>query len=461
MRMTTAVTQPLSETCAEEPSASIDTPEEAHDRGGLLRRVLGRGSWALTDQAFFSASNWLLSVLLANWLASEAEYGAFVVAFGWFLLIATFHNSFVLEPMLVFGPRRFGERLRPYKGALAAMSVTLACVGGVLLAGIAGAYVLLGEGQAAGEILAFAVAAPLILLLWAMRKACYVDLQPRNAALAGAGYMVLMVGGMFAAHGFGVLSIPTAVAVMAVSSILAAGWLALREKVARPSLSIVGEAAGDHWRFGRWALLSGLLTLLPEQIYYLMLPVLEPETGYADAAALRAIQNLFQPFLQLITAVMSLLVPVYVRQTSSADLRRMMRLAMLGLCGLPLVWMLLMGLTHETLVSWLYGGRYTDASGMVWLLGLVPVGYGYIATRAGVLAARERPDQIFLAMAAGGTFTITGGLLFAHWYGLWGIAWAWVISTALGCVVMDLLTRRQLHKHPVGSVDAAKGARGD
>lgn len=408
--------------------------------------MIGHGSWTVADQGFFSLSNWLMQVLLANWLATDAEYGAFVVAFGWFLMVAVLHNSFVLEPLLVYGPRRFAGRLSGYVGSLITISASLAVVVGAILAGIAVAYTFGGERMGANALWAFAAAAPFILLMWTMRRSCYVELNPRLAALAGGGYMALMVGGMFAAHSAGILSVPIAVGILALSSILAASWLAWKQHTAVPSKALLIEASQDHWRFGRWAVLSGLLIVLPEQIYYVLLSMLNGQEGYADAGVLKAIQNLFQPLLQMITAFMTLLVPVYVRQTSVAGLRRTMRLAAVGLVGVPLAWAAFVAATHGPLISFLYDGRYGAEGRLVWLLGLVPVAYGWFAVRGGVLAARERPDLLFASTAAGGIFTVTLGVLLAHFYGLWGIALAWVISALLGVIIVDIFTRRLLRQ---------------
>ena len=81
--------------------------------GGKLAALLRKGSLAVTDQALFSGANFLVNVLLARRLAPE-EYGAYSLAYAWFLLCAALHQSLLIEPMMIFGAGKYGDRFLRY-----------------------------------------------------------------------------------------------------------------------------------------------------------------------------------------------------------------------------------------------------------------------------------------------------------------------------------------------------------
>jgi hypothetical protein len=97
-----------------------------------------KGSLALLDQGLLSSSNFLVAILLARWLTRD-QYGAYALAFSIFLLLAGFHNAFLLEPMSVFGPESYSRCLRSYIKKLfgfhfvLTLALSLLVVVGVLL----------------------------------------------------------------------------------------------------------------------------------------------------------------------------------------------------------------------------------------------------------------------------------------------------------------------------------------
>src|SRR5215212_9262534 len=199
-----------------------------------LSRWLMKGFWAVSDQGLFSLSNFALSVLLARWLMPQ-DYGAFTVAFAVFLLIGTFHTALLSEPMLVFGPSRYKGRFSEYLGALMYGHVGFAVLSSLLLllAGLGFAYS--GQGEVSAALFALALAGPLILLLWLMRRACYARFEPHLATSGGALYMAFMLGGLYALYRLEWLSAALALVVMGFSSLAVSLWLYMRLRVGRPA----------------------------------------------------------------------------------------------------------------------------------------------------------------------------------------------------------------------------------
>src|SRR5260370_12180520 len=76
-----------------------------------------RGSLALLDQGLISASNFVISILLARWLL-PVQYGSYALAFAVFLLLSLSYQALLLEPQRIFGPTDYGDRQREYLGGL-------------------------------------------------------------------------------------------------------------------------------------------------------------------------------------------------------------------------------------------------------------------------------------------------------------------------------------------------------
>ena len=421
------------------------------------KRLVGRASWAVADQGAFSLSNWLLQVMLANWLPSERDYGTFVVAFGWFLLVGMVHNALMIEPMLVFGPDRYRDRLGRYFGALVASSAAVAVLGGGVLAAIGAAYAALGQGGVGLALWALAAATPCVMLSWLMRRASYVRMEPRLAATAGLGYLASMAGGLSLLHAAGHFTVPSAVAVMAACSLAAGLWLARREGVVRPGGprdATLRAATGDHWRYGRWAVLSGAMIMGPEQLWYFVLPAVE---GYVASGSLRALVNLFQPFTQLNIALCSLMLPLFVRTWGTPDFLRVRRLALLGLTVAPGLFWLFCGLFHGEVIGLLYRGRYLDVAPLVWILGLQPVAAGVTAVMHTTLACRQRPDRIFVGSACGAGASLALGALLIRPWGLEGVMIANLASVAVNGAVAWHFARRVLDGRDAGGGGSGGG----
>src|SRR5438045_8021636 len=94
---------------------NFDEPVVVEKNPPELRRLVGNGFWAIADQGLFAGSNFILNIVLARWLSPD-EYGAFGVAFSIFLLVGTLHSSLLTEPMTVFAPGKFRERIEKYVG---------------------------------------------------------------------------------------------------------------------------------------------------------------------------------------------------------------------------------------------------------------------------------------------------------------------------------------------------------
>ena len=406
--------------------------------GGSPSRLfnwLRRGTAAIADQGLFAVGNFVLNILLARWL-SPGDYGGFSVAFATFLLLGTMHTALLTEPMLVFASGRraddFGTYVRSllrlhWKGSLVAAAV-------LVLAAVSAA--VSGHSQLAGCLAAFAAAGPIILLTWLARRACYARLHPEYAAVGGAVYLAAMLVILTALRGFDMVS-----SVNAVFAMGGAGVFSLL--VLLPALGLrLGEVAGqpaaisvvrDHWGYGRWALATAALGWIPSNLFLFVLPL---RGGLEAAGAFRALLNLFVPMMQATSALGILALPVLVRRWSSqpdsfVNLVRNL-VAVFGIAAAS--YGAIVSLFGESLIDWLYGGRYLEYSPSVIVLAAVPALAGVAAVIGSALRAVERPELVFKAYLIPTLAAGTVGALLAYGYGVGGASVGWVFMYAAASI---------------------------
>lgn len=407
------------------------------------KRWFKKGSWAVLDQGLFATSNFVLNVLLARWLVPD-DYGAFGLTFAIFLLIGSVHSAVLTEPLLVFGSGKYKDRLSEYMGALLYAHLGFAGLGSCVLLLVSLGFALSALGSLSVLMLALALTGPFILLLWLMRRMCYVRQEPRLAASGGAWYMGLMLTGAYVLYWQEWLSGASALGVMAISGLTTSLWLAVRLRVKLPPLlgnGLVRDAFADHWRYGRWSIGNQALNWIPMNIYYVIIPVWG---GLAAGASFKALMNLIMPMLQAVWALSVLLLPTLVqaRDEGHDKLDSSIRFALMPFIIGPTLYWLLLALFHQPLVYWLYEGKYTEYAVLLWLLGISPIVASVKQVMGQSLRALERPDSLFFAYALSAAIALTLGTALVYFGGIVGAGIALVICQAVTAILAFVSYRR-------------------
>jgi O-antigen/teichoic acid export membrane protein len=396
-------------------NAMTTSPESAPRSTGRspagIRRWISRGGWAILDQGLFATANFILNILLAR-LLTQSGYGYFSIAYAVLLLSGTVHTAFLTEPMLVFGPGRYRGHFRAYLRVLVRWHWKLTGVMALSSVAAGAAFLLAGfEPGLAWSLIAMGIATAPVLLQWLFRRSCYVVLRPRFAVEAGVVYLVAVVAGLLAVHHVGVLGPVAAFVLLAVASLLSSAWIhrQISESPTDPRGTgpSTGEMSSAHLDYGRWAAGTAVLSWVPGNIYYLLLPVV---SSVNDVAGLRALMNLIMPVLHLIAAVGLLLLPALVGQARSGErlggiVRKMSALFTLT----ALLYALFLMLAGDWLLAFLYDGKYDSYGDLVAPLALLPVAAGFIAVFGGALRACERPDLVFRVYGVTLLLTLTAG----------------------------------------------------
>lgn len=410
----------------------------------MVRLLRDRRVWAIADQGVVSLANFGINVGIGRWLA-ETDYGAFASALAVFVMFQMVHASGFIEPMLVVGTRKHRSRLRDYRSVLLRFHGRLA-VGIAALCGF-GALVFWARGAhpLAEAMLGVGIAAYSVLLFYLYRKMCYMVDRSGLAAVAGTTYLILMAAGLLVLRLSDGLSLVSAYAVMGFAAAMAAALLHWKmpvgESVPGAKDAISGEVLRDHASYGKWALGAAVMVWFPPNIYYLVLPY---TTGLAATGELRAVMNLLMPLLQANIAIAAVLLP---RLAESRGDRRFHDVISRFTKGIVLscvaYWAIMVG-TAEPIMSALYGGRYTGSSGLIWILGALPLVSGLALARRTALQALERPDVVFRVSVAAAIFSGTFGVYLTWRFDLAGAALAMVLSYAVLWFLTETAWRRAL-----------------
>jgi O-antigen/teichoic acid export membrane protein len=260
-------------------------PEE-HD---LLGNFLGRETWALTDQAVVSATNFLTSVMLARFMGLR-EFGVFALAWMSVLFVNSLQNALIVAPMMSIGPKQESKDRPQYFGAVVFQELVLVffCFILVFIAlSIAGNYFHQANLHLLTLPLAFSAFA--YQMQDFVRRYFFATRQGKRALADDAISYLTQLPILLGLYKAGHLNSANALWAMAGTSILglAIGWFWMEPlEFDRQWIKAITQR---HWRISRWLSASALLQWTSGNLFIIAAPVFY---GAAAAGVLKASQNL-------------------------------------------------------------------------------------------------------------------------------------------------------------------------
>jgi len=377
-----------------------------------LRTWVGKASVAVLDQGVMTGSNFVVGVLLARWLA-PAQYGAYAIAYAVFLLLSLIFQALILEPMSIFGPSTYRERLRSYFAVLLRISLVLSIF--LVLTLEVCAWIerkFLDNLVLSLALTGIAMATPCIMLLWLARNAFYVKLSPLGSAVGGLLYSVLLLTGVFLLRHQGHVSPLAVFSLMAIAGIVTAILQFIRLKprfVGLPDVALK-RVCREHWEYGRWILASSFVVWIPSNFYYLLF---SGHSMISAAAELRALLNLTLPVGQTASALSLLAQPYVARRQgdlgSSAVVPLVHKVTVLYAAGAALYWIIVIIFKTQALHA-LYGNKYGALGSLVPWLGLSSI-LAVAAHGPGIgLRAIRSPASVFTAFCASSAISLAVGI---------------------------------------------------
>jgi O-antigen/teichoic acid export membrane protein len=387
--------------------------------GGMgLRRFRGlfsQSASAISDQGFFALGNFAISTILARQM-SQATFGEFSSAFAAFILLSTVYCAFVVDPMLVFGASKANDRQRSYIRRVVSLHWRTALALSVSLLGIGLIRWLTGAGR--GSFLAYlgwAIAAPAVLRLWLARRTAYLVVKPQYAALAGGVYLIIIAALLFAFGSYLATNVIAACLIIAAASVSVGFWLhrSLPLMDAIPDSVSSDQILGQHWTFGRWASVAGILGLLPDYIYFF---VLSPER----CGEYRALLNVVLPLIQVYNALGVLMMSYFARNRGHADFTRIVLRTAAAFCGTAIVLAVIALGFGGKLFNHLYAGKYDLRFTLLLPLAIVSVLFALKTVSDAVLRSLENVTTMAGVAVVGAVAALVCGVPLALRFGILG-----------------------------------------
>ena len=450
-----------------EMNVAVLQPRVREDAPRVTLRWGGRAICAVLDQACFAGSGFVVNILLARWLTSEA-FGSFAVAYSTFFFLGTLYTQLLTAPMLVFGAGKYADRFRGYLGVLVCGHIMVAGGIGLALAAAAAALTRLGSPAGAQAFSGLALAAPFILLLWLGRSALYAQMRPQWAAVASAMHLLLVAAGIHELHRLHLLSSTSGFLTMGASALfvgfliivklrprwrLGAGrrgtylhaWLRLvglrrgqdRGRLMTARLAMVVR---DHCQYAKWSSAASATGWLVGNLHYF---VLSATAGLSSVAAMRALDTALSPYFHFQLALSRLLIPVLgarVRSRSNDLFPYVLRASALW-AGLALVAYVFVRAFAPEVISLLYGAAYGKYSRFLEWYALIMIAIALADPMLSFLTALVRTDLVFIyhLLFSG---VLLAGYLAAGRYGVPGIISVLIVVNCAMVPVAIISARR-------------------
>jgi len=421
------------------------------DRGPLWRRLLPwahKGGLTIIDQGLISGSNFLISVLLARWLTAE-QYGAYAIAFGFFVLLQLVYQSLVLEPMSVFGGSTYRNNLRGYFGSLLWIHVILSLAICLVFGATAGVSRLFGQTAGMpGALAGVTIASPCVLFFWMARRSFYLQLSPNQAVAGAFVYSGFVLSALWFFYYHHLLSAFTAFVLIGIGSLGTGSFLMVRLRLALPPAGpspptrIVWR---QHWKYGAWALMSCFASWVPANIFY---PILGSFGSMAQSGQLKALMNLTLPLEQTKAALSMLLLPYAAgfhddNDDSSKAKILSLRMTVFGV-GIAIVYWALIIPFDKPLFHLLYSGGYMEVAHQIPLVAVGSIFWSAAYGPALALRGMKSPSSVFAAYTLAALASLAIGVPATWAFGLTGGIWGNNVADIASFTAVSFLLYRKL-----------------
>jgi O-antigen/teichoic acid export membrane protein len=423
--------------CAARPSRrgtehnmKLSKPELEPAGPGLLRALLGRETWALTDQAVVSATNFLTNVMLARFMGLR-EFGIFALAWMSVLFANSIQNALIIAPLMSIGPKQQDYDRPRYFGAVFFQEFLL-----VVLCFILVFAALLSSSRFFSHVDLHHLALPLAISAVAyqgqdfIRRYFFSIRRNRPALIDDLISYVPQLPIIFMLHRWGRLNSATALWAMAGTSLvgLAIGWLWV-EPLKFEWQAIKGVWL-RHWKISRWLSGSALLQWTSGNLFIVAAPVYY---GAAAAGVLKASQNLMgvtHVWFQGLDNVVPAETARRLRNSGVADMLAYTRSILAKWGGLTLVFALAAGVAPDYWLHLIYGAQMAHYGYILRLYALLYVIIFLGGPLRAALQALEFTAPIFCSYMAMTAFAATFAGPATKWMGLNG-SMAGLIATQL------------------------------
>jgi O-antigen/teichoic acid export membrane protein len=427
----------------------------------LKTSAVTQGLLVLGDQSFRSASTFL-SALLVGRACGPVEYGFYTLLLTLLVTAEALQAALVSTPYVVQSPSKSGRDQAVHLGN--AVVIQLLTAGGTafLLLGLMYALPMSGsEALSPWIVPAFAAAYFGVLFREFFRQVLLADLAVgRNLALGTAvhGSLLLALLGLTVV---GRLDARTAYAAVAVCSILPTVCVlwCKRSHMRFDAKGMAGQFL-EYWRVGRWLFAQAAIVVVSGPVYHWVLASAHGAVAVALLGACLLPGSVMSPLVQAINALLLPKAAHAVRRGIPQVERMVFRSSLM--IGLTFVaFPILLGWFSDPIMKLLFAGKYDPSGWLVALLALrtylvvtaVPLTVGLVVCRQTCAVFKSEVVSLILTACLGLPLTCI--------FGVWGVAWGFLLTRLFSRVYLALAFRQFLRSSlpaaPVAATETPAG----
>lgn len=388
---------------------------------------LRQAHWGIIDQAINTGSNFVLLFLVARSVVA-AEFGAFAAGYALFMLAVGLQRASGNSVLTI------KNALDPVELQNKARDNSAYAIGqGVIFGGLCLVIAVLTHGAARSALVVLGFALPFLALQESIRGLFFAQRRPHLAAMNDGAWAAIQLASL--AVVLTMVSHPPMwllVLTWAGGGVVAAvAGLAQARLV--PSRQLPHVWLMSHGRFTLPLLTSYLLSVLPAQAIYLLLPVV---SDLHEVGILRAAYLPFGPLGALHMSVYSMLLPDAVHARSEASVRRLSWRVSCALAAIAATWGAIVLLLPASVGHLLMGTTwdYTFLPRVFLAASLIAEAV-YVGAHA-ALGALQLPRRMVQVQLLTSPSTLLLTVLLGMWFGATGAAAGLMIGYSASALLM-------------------------
>ena len=329
-----------------------------------------QGFLTLCDQGVVSATNFATGVVVGR-VCGKAELGAYTLAWTLMALATGISATLTTTPYTVFGPQLNRRRRSRYLGSILVHQSVLSMM--FVLAIVVGAVLGSWRGWLSNSIFRVMMTTAGVIVFFSLREfvrgVSFAELRISWALSVDIIACLIQAAGMFVLFHFGALTASRTLALLGISSAVAAGaWLALHRGAFRPDTRLFVRDLARNWHFAKWVFGSGIVSQIARYMYPWLLVAFHGTSVTGTWAACTSIVAMGNPvLLGLGNYIFPKISTVYAVSGIAAMKRYVHRSSLLFAVLLLPVVLVLAGF-GEPILTGVYGNAYAGAAGILLLL---------------------------------------------------------------------------------------------
>jgi O-antigen/teichoic acid export membrane protein len=399
----------------------------------VVRFVFATHLLALVDQAVFSGTSLLATVLVGRW-TSPSQLAIYTIGISVLVSVLAVQDALILLPYTI---RRQHPSCSPAEHAAISLLHTglLAALAILALLLAAAAMPALGiDADMSWLMLALVFAVPFALHRELGRTYAFAHLELVDALVLDTSVAALQLGilgwlgwtGRMSAFG-ACLALGSG---CALTSLI---WLYRSRSKFTVRMDRVRQATSESWALGKWLCAGQITASIQGYASFWMLPLLVGMAETGVYAASNSIASLANPLLAAFRNTQTPRAVRAFREGGGVQLRRQTVRAALLLAGVMSLFCVVILIGGDTLMRLVYKGPEYGGVGHVVTILAAAVLAGAVGNPASnALASMERPRAILPAAAGGATVTVAAVWVFSIEWGLTGAAYGFLLGSSIG-----------------------------